>query len=258
MEAQFGVTQYKIANPSPYSTHNEMVICQSHFNRQMKHPRIGHLLALLLVTLEPAAYSIVTPYQLVSECVADAPFIVPNFKVYKTGNVTGTNSNIAFTLCFKCLILLQANWFKAVEYCHYLGRALVTIATEQRQHMLNQLLDDASHHPREQSFWCGANDLADVDNFHWHLTGRPVAIGWSNWRDELHRREPVTEPDAFKVRCVSLARTADEVEELQQQQEDAVPPSPPSSPFSWIWTVSNCWKELYFICERTGGVSGCR
>uniref|UniRef100_A0A182R9H0 C-type lectin domain-containing protein n=1 Tax=Anopheles funestus TaxID=62324 RepID=A0A182R9H0_ANOFN len=184
---------------------------------------------ILVLLLLPPTYSIVTPYHPVPECAADAPFIVPNFK---------------------------ANWFKAVEYCHYLGRSLVTVDTEQKQLVIDRLLDDAGHYPRDQPYWCGANDLADGDNFHWHLTGRPIAIGWTNWRDELHRREQAAEMDAFKVRCVSMSRTADDVEELQQQQE--LPSPPPSPSFSWIWTVSNCWKELYFICERAGGVSGCR
>uniref|UniRef100_A0A6E8W6V9 C-type lectin domain-containing protein n=1 Tax=Anopheles coluzzii TaxID=1518534 RepID=A0A6E8W6V9_ANOCL len=199
----------------------------------MEYPSVGLLSALLLLTTPHPGASIVTPYHPVPECAADAPFIVPNFK---------------------------ANWFKAVEYCHYLGRSLVTVATEQRQQTLDQLLDDGAHQPRDQSFWCGANDLADAGSFHWHLTGRPVALGWSNWADERHRREPADADDAYKVRCVSLSRTADVVEELQQQQQEgegeggaAAPPAP----FSWIWTVANCWRELYFICERTG-VSSCR
>uniref|UniRef100_A0A182T7R4 C-type lectin domain-containing protein n=1 Tax=Anopheles maculatus TaxID=74869 RepID=A0A182T7R4_9DIPT len=190
--------------------------------RMMEYARF-----VLLVLLVPRTYAIVTPYQQVPECAADAAFIVPNFK---------------------------ANWFKATEYCHYLGRSLVTLATEQKQQSVDQLLDGAGHYPRDQPYWCGANDLADGGNFHWHLTGRPIAVGWTNWRDELHRREPAAEMDAFKVRCVSMSRAADDVEELQQQQLEQ-PVLPP--PASWMWTVSNCWKELYFICERTG-ISGCR
>ncbi|XP_053667736.1 uncharacterized protein LOC128718084 [Anopheles marshallii] len=197
----------------------------------MQRPVALHLVmeyytrVLMLVLLHPAC-SIVTPHQQVQECAVDTAFAVPNFK---------------------------ANWFKAVEYCHYLGRSLVTIATEQKQQAIDRLLDDAGHYARDQPYWCGANDLADGDNFHWHLTGRPVTTGWTNWRDELHRREQAAEMDAFKVRCVTMSRTADDVEELQQRQ--VLPPSASPTPaaFSWIWTVANCWKEQYFICERTGG-----
>ncbi|XP_053678541.1 uncharacterized protein LOC128728916 [Anopheles nili] len=185
---------------------------------------LGLLLVLLLFAIHPTR-PIVTPFTMVPECAADAQFVVPNFK---------------------------ANWFKAIEYCHYLGRSLVTVSTEQQQHAVDRLLDQADHFSREQSYWSGANDLADDDNFHWHRTGQPVAIGWSNWRGEVPLRDPSTESDAFKVRCVALLRTAEVVEELQQQQE--LPATPAAS---WAWTVANCWRELYFICERSSGL-GCR
>uniref|UniRef100_A0A182MZJ2 C-type lectin domain-containing protein n=1 Tax=Anopheles dirus TaxID=7168 RepID=A0A182MZJ2_9DIPT len=185
-----------------------------------------------LVALLHIAHAIVTPYHPARECVADAAYIVPNFK---------------------------ANWFKAVEYCHYLGRTLVTLETEQRQRTIDQLLDATDGtcyaHPRDQSYWSGANDLADGGLFHWHLTGRPVSLGWSNWR------VPPTagaedDPDALKVRCVAMAADASVADDVEELQMSSAPLTLP--PSTWSWTVADCWRELYFICERTGEPPACR
>ncbi|XP_053699137.1 snaclec convulxin subunit beta-like [Sabethes cyaneus] len=136
------------------------------------------------------------------ECDANAPMAVPNFK---------------------------ANWFKATEYCHYLGRNLVTVTSAEKQAIVNKILEETDKYG-DNSFWIGGSDLADLGNFHWHSTG--TRIVWHNWNELLAL--PTAEDARKDDRCVLLANQTDKR--------------------GFKWVVANCWDEYYFVCEQKIGV----
>ncbi|XP_055639206.1 perlucin-like [Toxorhynchites rutilus septentrionalis] len=132
------------------------------------------------------------------ECDADTPMVVPNFK---------------------------ANWFKATEYCHYLGRHLVIVTSPEKQQVISKVLEGTDK-IGDSSFWIGGSDLAELGNFHWHSTG--TRIVWHNWSELL------VVPSADDV------RKDDRCVLLRDGMEQG----------GFKWTVVNCWDEYYFVCEK--------
>ncbi|XP_055605126.1 alpha-N-acetylgalactosamine-specific lectin-like [Uranotaenia lowii] len=157
-------------------------------------------LVFLICSLIVSVTAIVTPISqrmVKQECSEDTPIVVPNFK---------------------------ANWFKAVEYCHYLGRNLMGVASAEKQDTITTVLEETDKFS-DSSFWIGASDLAEVGNFHWHSTGTRVT--WYNWNEMLEL--PKANDNRKDDRCVVL----------NHHQQGA---------FKWI--INNCWDEYYFACER--------
>ncbi|XP_062551210.1 uncharacterized protein LOC134216304 [Armigeres subalbatus] len=144
--------------------------------------------ALSIVTLDKEAMT-------TNECDADTPMVVPNFK---------------------------ANWFKATEYCHYLGRNLVMLGSAEKQAIVAKVIE-ATDKVGDNSFWIGGSDLAELGNFHWHSTG--TRIVWQNWNELVDA--PTAGDSRRNDRCVLLGM-----------------------PDGLKWIVVNCWDEYYFLCER--------
>ncbi|XP_055522560.1 uncharacterized protein LOC129716746 [Wyeomyia smithii] len=133
-------------------------------------------LLLMLSYCFHSSSSIVTPNgndkDLRNECDANAPMVVPNFK---------------------------ANWFKATEYCHYLGRNLVIVTSAEKQEAITKVLKETDKFGNN-SFWIGGSDLAELGNFHWHSTG--TRIVWNNWSELLPL--PTSDDARNDDRCVLL------------------------------------------------------
>ncbi|EAT39941.1 AAEL008299-PA, partial [Aedes aegypti] len=121
-----------------------------------------------------------------------------------------------------------ANWFKATEYCHYLGRNLVMVGSPEKQAVVAKVIE-ATDKAGDNSFWIGGSDLAELGNFHWHSMG--TRFVWHNW-NELSD-SPMAGDNRKDDRCVLLGNQNDE-----------------GSPDGFKWIVVNCWDEYYFVCER--------
>nr|XP_029723948.1 uncharacterized protein LOC115264419 [Aedes albopictus] len=123
----------------------------------------------------------------------------------------------------------QANWFKATEYCHYLGRNLVMVGSAEKQAIVAKVIEGTDK-AGDNSFWIGGSDLAELGNFHWHSMG--TRIVWSNW-NELVDAPTARDTHRKDDRCVLLNNLNDE-----------------ASPDGFKWMAVNCWDEYYFVCER--------
>ncbi|XP_065077341.1 uncharacterized protein LOC135700691 [Ochlerotatus camptorhynchus] len=164
---------------------------------------------LVLPCVIACALSIVTVDRkeaMTNECDAGTPVVVPNFK---------------------------ANWFKATEYCHYLGRNLVMASSAEKQVIITKAIE-ATDKAGDNSFWIGGSDLAELGNFHWHSMG--TRIVWHNWNELVEM--PTASDQRKDDRCILLGNP-------NQNNEAA-----PTTMDGFKWTVVNCWDEYYFVCER--------
>lgn len=119
----------------------------------------------------------------------------------------------------------MANWFKAVEYCNYLGARLAVVASYEDQTELTEMVrktDKYSHISTE--FWIGANDLAEEGHFYWHATG--TGLRYSNWK--------ILQPD-----------NAENVEHCVEVRYI------PGHKWDWQWNDRDCKKMRYFACETS-------
>ncbi|KAL9700286.1 hypothetical protein quinque_003727 [Culex quinquefasciatus] len=119
----------------------------------------------------------------------------------------------------------KANWFKAVEYCNYLGARLAIVASYENQTELAEMVQQTDkYNSISTEFWIGASDLADEGHFIWHATG--TRVQYSNWK--------VLQPDngGNVEHCVEVRYI-------------------PSERWDWQWNDLDCKKMRYFVCEYT-------
>lgn len=118
----------------------------------------------------------------------------------------------------------KANWFKSVEYCHYIGQRLAVIETGQAEtNLYSAIRASDAFNALSTRVWVGANDLADEGNFHWHATGK--RIRYANWNPG--------QPDNWDSRenCVEVGINT--IGYL----------------YAWRWNDDDCKTLHYFACE---------
>nr|XP_019565646.2 C-type lectin 37Da-like [Aedes albopictus] len=155
--------------------------------------QITWLLAGLVLTLGHD-----TTQKMRAECDSTSKYVVPNFK---------------------------SNWYKAMEYCHYLGMKLVTVANGDEQMAIVGSIEDTDK-ANGTSFWTGGNDLGDSGNYHWYSTG--TRIMWFNWN--------TSDRYGRNGNCIYLATRRDGQADLDSNE--------------WMWFTSSCSEAKYFVCER--------
>ncbi|EDS37188.1 galactose-specific C-type lectin [Culex quinquefasciatus] len=136
-----------------------------------------------------------------AECEDKAEFVIPNFK---------------------------ANWFKAMEYCHYLGLKLTRVRSADDQLRIEVAINGTDK-GTDTEFWTGGNDLGDQRNFHWYSTGGRIT--WFNWFDvESSYNQRRNYVDQASGNCIYLG---------YQNSDDL-----------WKWGLGSYQDARYFICER--------
>ncbi|XP_001651192.2 perlucin [Aedes aegypti] len=131
------------------------------------------------------------------KCVAISKYFIPNF---------------------------TANWFKAFEYCNYLGMRLAIIDTATDQSKLVQMIESTDKFNNVSTeIWIGASDLAQETFFHWHSTG--LRVQYTNWMQN--------QPDNAKgvEHCVEIRHI-------------------PAHGWNWKWNDRECTAMRYFVCEN--------
>lgn len=118
--------------------------------------------------------------------------------------------------------IFQSNWYKAMEYCHYLGLRLVTVVNLDAQMAIVKAIESTDK-GNGTTFWTGGNDLGDDENYHWYSTG--TRITWFNWNDNPNDRYSKKQGN-----CVQLILKTDSNE--------------------WRWNTAECRHNKYFVCER--------
>ncbi|XP_021694762.1 struthiocalcin-2-like [Aedes aegypti] len=113
----------------------------------------------------------------------------------------------------------KSNWYKAMEYCHYLGLKLATVPSIDKQLQIEDSIERTDK-GNGTTFWTGGNDLGDNENFHWYSTG--TRIVWFNWSMDAYSRNG---------NCIYLHRKNDD-------------------PSTWSWSTERCSQAKYFVCER--------
>uniref|UniRef100_A0A1Q3EXT6 Putative galactose-specific c-type lectin n=1 Tax=Culex tarsalis TaxID=7177 RepID=A0A1Q3EXT6_CULTA len=140
-------------------------------------------------------------FQPKAECEDKAEFVIPNFKT---------------------------NWFKAMEYCHYLGLKLTRILSADDQLRIEATINGTDKGVDTQ-FWTGGNDLGDRRNFHWYSTGRRIT--WFNWFDaENSYGSESYYADSGRGKCIYLS----------YKKSDG----------QWKWGLGSYDENRYFVCER--------
>ncbi|XP_055629003.1 C-type lectin 37Db-like [Toxorhynchites rutilus septentrionalis] len=131
------------------------------------------------------------------KCVSESKYYIPNF---------------------------TANWFKATEYCKYLGMRLAEITTSEEQAKLAFFIQASDkYNATATQIWIGGNDLAEEGNFYWHDTG--LGLGYTFWGEG----NPDNSGD--DENCVEIRY---------------VPPG-----WAWHWNDRTCYAERFFACENT-------
>ncbi|XP_055536471.1 perlucin-like [Wyeomyia smithii] len=131
------------------------------------------------------------------KCVSDSKYFIPNF---------------------------TANWFKAVEYCNYLGMRLVVISSAEEQGKVTQMIMDTDKFSNDTTeIWIGGSDLAEEGNFYWHSTG--VRVRYTNWKKN--------QPDNAQnmEHCLEIRYI-------------------PVHGWNWHWNDRVCKEQRYFVCEN--------
>ena len=86
----------------------------------------------------------------------------------------------------KCSFSLQANWYRASQYCRYHGMHLASIASQEENDRLEKHIKDFGL--GHEHFWTSGTDQAEEGSFFWMANGRPITF--ENWN--------VGEPNNFK------------------------------------------------------------
>ncbi|XP_065076299.1 perlucin-like [Ochlerotatus camptorhynchus] len=131
------------------------------------------------------------------KCVLNSKYFIPNF---------------------------TANWYKASEYCSYVGMRLAIVPDADAQSKVVEMIKSTDKFNNVTTeIWIGASDLAQESFFHWHATGHRVQ--YTNWKDK--------QPDnAGKVEhCVEVRYI-------------------PTHGWNWHWNDRECTVARYFICEN--------
>ncbi|XP_065073974.1 C-type lectin 37Da-like [Ochlerotatus camptorhynchus] len=122
----------------------------------------------------------------------------------------------------------KTNWFKAMEYCHYLGLKLTRVQSMDEQNAIVKIIETTDK-DNSTTMWTGGNDLGDSDNYHWYSTGNRVT--WFNWVQQKdngynHRNDQYNR----RGHCLHFVYQT----ELNE----------------WRWSTDECVQNKYFVCER--------
>ncbi|XP_037945537.1 C-type lectin domain family 4 member K-like [Teleopsis dalmanni] len=112
----------------------------------------------------------------------------------------------------------KVNWYKAEQLCNFNKMTLATVDSIEDSDNLSDLLDDKGLTSSTYQFWLGGTDNALTGDWYWFGTGAPV-VYTSPWLTGKPGNANKND------HCMSL------------QDGDS-------------WTVTNCAKELYFICQN--------
>lgn len=91
-----------------------------------------------------------------------------------------------FQLSCVIYISLQANWYRASQYCRYHGMHLASIASQEENDRLEKHIKDFGL--GHEHFWTSGTDQAEEGTFFWMANGRPITF--ENWN--------VGEPNNFR------------------------------------------------------------
>ncbi|XP_060852219.1 perlucin-like protein [Rhopalosiphum padi] len=136
------------------------------------------------------------------------PAPVVNWHVVKSG-----------TKNFYIQTYFSANWFKAMQYCHFHGMKFASITSEQENDdVVGEL--NALGYKDDSHFWISGNDLSENKSFVW--LGNGQKFRYENWHDG----EPNDQPHE------------DCVEYWNKNDTDG-----------FKWNDETCDKNYFFICE---------
>ncbi|EDS30725.1 galactose-specific C-type lectin [Culex quinquefasciatus] len=108
----------------------------------------------------------------------------------------------------------SSSWFKANEYCNYLGMRLAIISSQEDQAKLIEVLKSTDQYGTEEG------------NFHWVATG--TRLQFTRW----HPHQPDNGIGA--EHCLELRYI-------------------PSEGWDWHWNDRGCSTSHYFACENVEG-----
>ncbi|XP_055618599.1 perlucin-like [Toxorhynchites rutilus septentrionalis] len=146
-------------------------------------------LVLLVVAFHSSAQRV--------KCVFESKYFIPNF---------------------------TANWFKAVEYCNYLGMRLAVISSAEEQAKLTALVASTDKFSNVSTdIWIGGSDLAEEGNFYWHATGNRIVF--TNWKKNQPDNGQKNE-HCMEIRYI------------------------PEHSWDWHWNDRDCKAARYFVCEN--------
>ncbi|XP_058831453.1 lectin-like [Topomyia yanbarensis] len=118
---------------------------------------------------------------------------------------------------------LQANWFKATEYCNSMGMRLAVITSEEANKKAILTIQSANKfNPTSTEIWIGGSDLAKEGEYIWQPTGKRFEYNF--WAKGEPNNSGGVE-NCAQIRYVSAA-------------------------VGWHWNDKNCDLERYFICEN--------
>ncbi|XP_055620293.1 C-type lectin 37Db-like [Toxorhynchites rutilus septentrionalis] len=118
----------------------------------------------------------------------------------------------------------RANWYRATEYCFYMGMQPVIVETAEEHNKVIEVVKDSNVFTNDSFIaWIGASDLGEEGIFVWHATG--TRVRYANWRPG--------QPDNDKNQedCVTLMNM-------------------PAAGWEWHANDEPCWNSHYFICEN--------
>jgi len=87
---------------------------------------------------------------------------------------------------YQPFFVLQANWYRASQYCRYHGMHLASIASQEENDRLEKHIKDFGL--GHEHFWTSGTDQAEEGTFFWMANGRPITF--ENWN--------VGEPNNFR------------------------------------------------------------
>jgi hypothetical protein len=143
---------------------------------------------------------------------------------------------------------LQANWFRAAQYCRFHGMHLASISSQEENDRLEKHIRDFGMEFNSEfnklniinflplslplfilglgneHFWTSGTDLADEGNFFWMANGRPLTF--TNWN--------AGEPNNFRY------ENGEEENCLELWNRDGK---------GLKWNDTPCSFETYFVCE---------
>lgn len=106
---------------------------------------------------------------------------------------------------FHFLISLQANWYRASQYCRYHGMHLASIASQEENDRLEKHIKDFGL--GHEHFWTSGTDQAEEGTFFWMANGRPITFeNWNVGEPNNFRYEPAI-PKLVRTQECSYNRT---------------------------------------------------
>lgn len=121
---------------------------------------------------------------------------------------------------------LQANWFKAAEYCFSLGMQLaITNSKEDHDRIVEAVKASPIYNAQDTIVFLGGNDLGEEGVFYWHSTG--VRLAYAHWQSG--------QPDNWKgiEDCVALVNIPG---------------------WNWVANDGSCESVHYFVCENVESI----